>query len=130
LVRQFEEDRVEANTMMRREYSDILGDRDLLELAMTRFNMIRAKPDNAGRTQKELARESAEHVRSIGRRLLVERPVNPMEEERRMRVERKRTLPQTSRADAPADNQPQEQKSTKESRREYLAKLRKAAGNY
>ena len=130
LVRQFEEDRVEANNMMRREYADIMGDHELLQLAMGRFNLIRANPDNTGRTQKELARESAEYVRSVGKRLLVEKPTNPIEEERRKRIERKRALPPTSRADAPAVQPSKDTpKSTKESRRDYLAKLRRASGN-
>lgn len=128
LNRMYEEDRVATNEMMRREYSDIMGDPDLMALAQQRFAMLSANPDNAGRTQKELARESAEHIRSIGKRLLVERPVrNEMEEERRRRITKKRSLPQTSRADTSAPARKTTERKVP-SRKEYLQELRRRAG--
>lgn len=129
LERQIEEDRVEANTMMREEYTDIMSDPELISLAQQRFNVIKANPDNEGRSYKELAREAADHVRQLGRRLMQGERPNPVERERQTRIDRKRTLPQSSRADATAPSSEPETKSNNvPTRREHLQRLRQRAG--
>jgi hypothetical protein len=128
LLEQMEADRVATNDMMRQEYSDIMGDQELLQLAQQRFAVLGSDPSNEGRTQKELARESAEFVRSLGKRLLVEKPAtSQVEQERQQRIQRKKRLPRASRADAPAAPVSQERKPM--SNREYLARLRKMQGH-
>jgi hypothetical protein len=128
LAAEMEADRVSANDMMRREYSDIMGDQELLGLAQQRFSVLMADSNNEGRSQKELARESAEYVRSLGKRLLVQPSGgNSIENERQERIKRKKKLPRTSRADAPSAPKPQERKTM--SNREYLARLRRMQGH-
>lgn len=127
LQRQFEDDRQEANAMMKQEYRDIMHDPELMGLAQQRFRVLFTDPNNEGRTQKELARESAEYVRSLGRRLVTDVPPNPTEQKRQARITRKRKLPQPSRADAPRAPKPTEDKHIP-SAKEHFLRLRKASG--
>jgi hypothetical protein len=124
-------DMKDANEMMREDYPDILNDADALTLARQRFNYMAAQEDNAGRTQKELSRESAEWVRSFGRKFNSEgTSPDPMETERERRIVRKRKLPQPSRADAPVPGQEEQpDATTKERRRSYIERLRERSGH-
>lgn len=128
LAAELEADRVAANDMMRAEYSDIMADRELLGLAQQRFAVLMADPNNEGRTQKELSRESAEYVRSLGKRILGQPSGGQaIETERQERIKRKKKLPRTSRADAPTPAAPQERKTM--SNKEYLALLQRRSGH-
>jgi hypothetical protein len=126
---QFEEDRLDTNTMMRSQYKDIMDDPELQSLAQQRFNWLATRDDSMGRSQKEMARESAEYVRSLGRRVLGDpAPApSPSEEKRRTRVRRKRVLPQPSRAGAVApDNRPEPKRVP--TGKEHIQRLRERAG--
>jgi len=128
---QFEDDRVDANTMMQTEFVDIMADSELLGLAQQRFNVIKTNPLNEGRSQKEMAREAANFVRTLGRRLDGDYRPNkpdPIEAERKERIERKRALPQQTRADTPAPSHVKKE-DTVPSRKEHLARLRRRAGH-
>jgi hypothetical protein len=85
-------------------------------------------PQNEGRTQKEMARESAEYVRSLGKRLLTDPPKSQVEQQRQTRIARKRKLPQPSRADTPAAAQPKQEKHIP-SAKEHFMRLRKMQGH-
>ena len=126
---QFAADRVEANDMMVEEFHDIMEDPELLGLAQQRFNVIKTNPLNEGRSQKEMARESATFVRSLGKRIngTYSKP-NPAEVERKTRVERKRAMPTQTRADRRSPDQAPKQK-TVPSRKEHFQRLRNAAGH-
>jgi hypothetical protein len=129
LEQQYEQDRMDANQMMREHYQDIMADPELVGLAQQRFNAIKNNPTNEGRSQRDLARESAEYVRSIRYRLegKVKRPTPAAEQERQTRIERKRKLPQPSRADAAAPSgEPVDNPIP--SRKEHLMRLRRRAG--
>ena len=121
------EDMREANEMMRAEYQDILNDKDALSMARGRFHLLASNPANAGRTQKELSRESANWVRSFGKKFSQPRSErDEVEEDRQQRIVRKRKLPQPSRANAPmVSSEPDEQESTKEKRKKYLEELKR-----
>lgn len=129
LRRQFYDDRQDTNDMMRTTYSDIMNDSELLDLAQRQFQVLATREDSEGRTQKEMARESAEYVRGLGRRILGDQKlvVSELEQKRRDRIERKRVLPQPSQADAPApDNRPKPKKVP--TAKEHLMRLRRHAG--
>lgn len=127
LDEQLEADRVEANTMMQTDYKDIMADPELLGLAQQRFSVIKTNPLNEGRSQKEMAREAANFVRGIGKRVGGYKP-NPIEQERQTRIERKRSLPSQTRADqsAPAAASKEQGVPT---RREHFLRLRRMAGH-
>jgi hypothetical protein len=129
LRQQFEADRVEANEMMQTEYVDIMRDPDLLGLAQQRFNVIKTNPNNEGRSQKEMAREAAQFVRTIGKRLSGDyiKP-DPIEKDRQERIERKRQLPQQSRADRQAPSAAPQTRQVP-TRKEHFLRLRQRAGH-
>ena len=131
LARQFEDDREDTNAMMRSEYRDIMGDPELTQLAQQRFNVLRTREDSEGRTQKDMARESAEYVRSLGRRVLGDQTteVPKIEQERQTRIKRKRRLPQPSRADSPAPDTSRENEEIVPTRKEHFMRLRRAGGH-
>jgi hypothetical protein len=127
LYQQREDDRLEANAMMTTDYRDIMNDPELQALAQQRFRMLATDPLSEGRSTKEMARESAEYVRSLGRRLITDPPPGDAEIERRSRVERKRKLPQPSRADASVSSS-QKPDKTVPSHRDHIQRLRRRAG--
>jgi hypothetical protein len=129
LARQFNDDRQETNDMMRTTYSDVNDDPELRSLAQQRFQLLITRADSEGRTQKEMARESAEYVRSLGKRILGDKapPISDLERERRTRIERKRVLPQPSRADTHAPDTREKEKSVP-TRGEHIQRLRRHAG--
>jgi hypothetical protein len=123
---QYEEDRIAANTMMIEEYPDLMRQSDLLSLTQQRFKAIASDPRNVGRSQKAMAREAANHVRNIiGRGN--SRP-NDVEAERQQRIERKRQLPQPSRAAASAPDTSRGKEKRTPSRSEHFQRLRRRAG--
>lgn len=128
LRQQFEADMREANDMMRKEFKDIMDDPDALELARKNFNALVADPANEGRTQKEMARESAMKVRTFWSKWSKTQPRNEIEAERQTRIERKRKLPKPSGADAPAPSTAQPEKHVP-SRREHFMRLRRMQGH-
>jgi len=124
LERQQADDMREANDMMRKDYADIINDGDLLAMARSRFHALSADPNNVGRTQKELSRESAQWVRDFGKKFAQpSQRQDEVEEQRQERITRKRKLPQASNANAPAAQSAPEQLSTQERRRRHLAEL-------
>jgi len=127
LREQYERDRVEANTMMQSDYKDIMADPELLALAQQRFKTIKANPNSEGRTQKEMAREAANFVRNLGKRLNHKPQASDIEVERQTRIERKRNLPQPSRADSRQQPKPS-QTNKVPTRKEHFMRLRQRAG--
>lgn len=138
LQRQYNEDLEEANAMMNKDFPDIMQgskpnatelERRRLADAQDYFRVLASDPHNEGRSQMEMAREAANRAKRIVYPEQVTKTVAPMEQERRTRVERKRKLPQTSRADtaAPASNRKQE--NNVPTRKEHLMRLRRSAGH-
>lgn len=90
-----------------------------------------AEKISEGRTQKDMARESAEYVRSLGRRVLGDQTteVPKIEQERQTRIKRKRRLPQPSRADSPAPDTSRKTEEIVPTRKEHFMHLRRAGGH-
>ena len=130
LQTQFEADRVDANDMMVNDFPDIMADPTLLGLAQQRFNVIKTNPNNEGRSQTEMAREAANHVRKWDQqhRQGPPRPVDPAEAERQQRIVKKRSLPQQSRADRAAPSG-LPAKKTVPTRKEHFQRLRRMGGH-
>lgn len=128
LERQWREEVAEANEMMNRDFPDIMGNVDLRVAATAEFNRIKTLPSSYGRTQSELAREAAGLVRK--RQSAIDRNTaqpDPVEAERQTRIERKRAMPQTSRAaQVQAPNVTTERKVP--SAKEHIARLRRKSG--
>ena len=135
-------DRIAANRMMREEFPDIIADQrakargdgvdGLFVIARQRYERLARDPSNAGRTQREIAREAALWARRASNTQPApreRRQPNAVEEERQQRIVRKRKLPQPSRADARKPHQPEQpEKSTQQRRREHFARIRRAQG--
>jgi len=137
LKRQYDEDIEATNAMMNEEFPDIMEgakpnaselQRRRLADAQEYFRVLTMDPHNVGRTQKEMAREAARRARKIVYPEEHRGPMPRIEEERQQRVQRKRRLPQPSRADRTAPAQPKQDQPTVATAREHLQRLRRHAG--
>jgi len=117
-------DRAEANRLLIDNYSDIMNDSDLRKIAESKYKELQASPNSRGRTAVEMARESGDFVRRISKAKSSNSNVQKTELENRR--QRKRVLPQSSKArstsKAPETKKPR-------SSREYIRDIQRRQGN-
>jgi hypothetical protein len=128
LERLLEQDRLEANELIRTEFPDILYDLDALGMARQKYKEMQANPENEGRSQVELVRASARAVKKFVEQFGLGSLPSAEEKERQTRIERKRSFTPPSQADATAPSGvPQERHVP--TGKEHLERLRRRAGH-
>jgi|GEM_PF-6392951 len=119
----YQRDRQKANRLLMDDYSDIMSDRDLKEIAHRKYLELDADPSSYGRTAVEKAREAGDFVRRLTHTAPPKKTIQDRELETRR--ERKRVLPQPS--DARKTSRPPEKEKPR-SNRDYIRSIQRAQG--